>query len=146
MNEQARTARDLAWMSLRDLSARYLDLLDISVRVRLDGETVVTGQALERLAVSEAISRYVNNGRQVDILASLNAGASWREVADVLDAPERQLRDEFRAWVSGQRELYDGLQIEKPGSPPIGLSPAQGEAVQHLASDAGQVERGHGRG
>ncbi|MEX2291270.1 MAG: hypothetical protein WD794_13215 [Mycobacteriales bacterium] len=132
-------------MSLRDLSTRYLDLLDISVRVRLDGQTVDTGQALERLAVSEAISRYVNNGRQVDILASLNAGATWPEVADVLDAPERQLRDEFRAWVTGQRELYDALQIEKPGSPPIGLSPAQGEAVQQLVSGAGQVERGRGR-
>jgi hypothetical protein len=133
-------------MSLRDLAARYLDLLDISVRVRLEGETVVTSHALERLAVSEAISRYVNNGRQVDILASLNAGASWREVADVLDAPERQLRDEFARWVDGQRELYDALQSEKPGSPPIGLSRAQGDAVQRLAAGAGQVERGHGRG
>jgi hypothetical protein len=133
-------------MSLRDLSARYLDLLGISVRVRLDGETVDTGHALERLAVSEAISRYVSNGRQVDILAALNASASWREVADVLDAPERELRDDFRAWVSGQRELHDALQTEKPGSPRIGLSPAQGDAVRQLASDAGRVERGHGRG
>lgn len=146
MSEPARTARDLAWMSLRDLAARYLDLLDISVRVRFEGETVVTSQALERLAVSEAISRYVNNGRQVDILASLNAGASWREVADVLDAPERQLRDEFARWVDGQRELYDALQSERPGSPPIGFSPAQGDAVQRVAAGAGQVERGQGRG
>ena len=144
MIDHARTARDLAWMSLRDLSARYLDLLDICVRVRLEGERVDTGQALERLAVSEAISRYVNNGRQVDILASLNAGASWREVADVLDAPEPDLRDEFRAWVTGQREIYNALQIEQPGSPPMGLSPAQGDAVHRLAANTGQVERGRG--
>jgi hypothetical protein len=61
MSDYARTARDLAGTSLRDLANRYLDLLDISLRVRLDGRTVVTCQALERLAVSEAISRYVHN-------------------------------------------------------------------------------------
>ena len=145
MNKHAASARDLAWMSLRDLSARYLHLLAMSARVRLVGETVDTGRALERLAVSEAISRYVNDGRQVDILASLNAGASWREVADALDAPERRVRDEFRAWVRDQRELHDALQIEMPGSPPIGLGPAQGEAIRQLL-DAVQVERGHCRG
>jgi hypothetical protein len=145
MNDPARTARDLAGTSLRDLANRYLDLLDISVRVRLDGQTVVTSQALERLAVSEAISRYVHNGRQVDILAALNAGATWREVADVLDAPENQLRGEFRAWVRSQRELYDAFQAEKPDSPPIGLSRTHADAVLRLAAAAGELERRQGR-
>lgn len=144
MSDYPHTARDLAGASLRDLTTRYLELLDLSVRVRLGGGAVVAGQALERLAVSEAISRYVHNGRQVDILASLNAGASWREVADVLDAPETQLRAEFSRWVDGQQELYEALQLEKPGSPTIGMSPAQGDAVRGLATDARQA-RGQGR-
>ncbi len=145
MSDYARTARDLAGTSLRDLANRYLELVDISVRVRLDGRPVVTGQALERLAVSEAITRYVHNGRQVDILAALNAGATWRDVADVLDAPESQLRAAFQSWVKSQRELYDALQAEKPGSPRIGLSAAHGDAVLRLAAGAGELERGHGR-
>lgn len=145
MSEHAPSARDLAAASLRDLTTRYLDLLDTGIRDRLEGQAVAADQALERLAVSEAISRYVRNGRQVDILAALNAVASWRDAADVLDAPKDQLREEFRRWVDGQRELYDALQLEKPGSPPIGLSPAQGEAVQRLAADAYQA-RGHHRG
>jgi flagellar biosynthesis regulator FlaF len=145
MSGDARTARDLAGTSLRDLTTRYLDLLDNSVRVRLDGQTVVTSQALERLAVSEAISRHVHNGRQVDILAALNAGATWRDVADVLDAPENQLRGDLRAWMRSQRELYDAFQLEKPGSRPIGLSPAHADAVLRLAADAGDLDRGHSR-
>jgi hypothetical protein len=145
MSGDARTARDLAGTSLRDLTTRYLDLLDMSVRVRLDGQALVTSQALERLAVSEAISRYVHNGRQVDILAALNAGAAWREVADVLDAPENQLRGEFRGWVASQRELYEALQAEKPGSPPIGLTPEHADAVLRLAAAAGELGRGHSR-
>lgn len=62
--------------------------------------------ALDRLAVSEAISRYVKDGRQVDVLAALNTGATWRCVGDVLDVPVAQLRVEFEQWVQGQRALY----------------------------------------
>jgi hypothetical protein len=145
MSDNAMTARDLAWTSLRDLATRYLELLDISVRVRLDGQAVVTSQALERLAVSEAISRYVHNGRQVDILAALNAGASWRQIADVLDAPTDQLRGDFRDWVKSQRQLYEAALDEKPGTPPIGLSPTHAAAVLRLAADAGELHRGHAR-
>jgi hypothetical protein len=145
MSDDAMTARDLAWMSLRDLATRYLELLDISVRVRLDGQAVVTSQALERLAVSEAISRYVHNGRQVDILAALNAGATWRQVADVLDAPTDELRGHFRDWVKSQRQLYDAARAEKPGQPPIGLSPTHAEAVLRLTADAGELYRGRDR-
>ena len=116
MNEHAVSARDLAWMSLRDLSARYLELLDMSARLRLVGETIDTGRALERLAVSEAISRYVNDGRHVDILASLNAGASWREVADVLDAPERHCETSFGrgSGVSGSSTTRCGSRSPDP--------------------------------
>jgi hypothetical protein len=63
----------------------------------------------------------------------------------VLDAPEDQLRGDFRGWVRSQRELYDASQAEKPGSPPIGLSPSHGDAVLRLAARAGELERGHGR-
>jgi hypothetical protein len=143
MSDDAMTARDLAWTSLRDLATRYLELLDISVRVRLDGQAVATSQALERLAVSEAISQYVHNGRRVDILAALNAGATWREVADVLDAPADQLRRDFREWVSSQRQLYDAAQAKSPGQLPIGLSPTHADAVLRLAADVGEHDRGH---
>jgi hypothetical protein len=145
MSDEAVTARDLAWMSLRDLATRYLELLDLSVQLRLDGQAVLVSQALERLAVSEAISRYVGNGRQVDILAALNAGATWREVADVLDAPADQLRGDFHDWVKSQRQLYEAAQEEKPGQPPIGLSPTHAEPVLWLPADAGELHRGHGR-
>ena len=110
MNEPSRTARDYAQASLRDLTTHYLDLLDVDVRARLSGRSSPVEHALDRLAVSEAISRYVKDGRQVDVLAALNAGASWRSVADVLDVPVAQLRDEFQRWVEGQRALYDALQ------------------------------------
>lgn len=145
MSECAHTARDLAEASLRDLTTRYLELLDFSVHSRFGRTPVTVRETLERLATSEAISRYVHNGRQVDILAALNAGASWRDVGDVLDAPEGQLRGELRVWVEGQRELYDALQLEKPGSPPTGLSPAQGDAVRQLAAQAQSSERPCGR-
>ena len=59
--------------------------------------------ALDRLAVSEAISRSVRNGRRVDVLSALNAGASSPSIGDVLDVPGEPLK----AWVGGQRGLYD---------------------------------------
>jgi hypothetical protein len=133
VNEPVRTARDYAQASLRDLTSHYLDLLDTDVRARLSGRPAPVEHALDRLAVSEAISRYVRNGRQVDVLSALNAGASWQSIGDVLDVPVAQLRAEFRGWVEGQRELYDAMQQERPGSPPIGMSAAHGEAALRLA-------------
>jgi hypothetical protein len=145
MNERQPSVRNFAATSLRDLATHYLALIDISLRVQCEGQTVVTSQALERLAVSEAISRYVRDRRYVDVLASLNAGANWRDIADVLNAPEDRLRGDFCGWVRSQRELYDASQADNAGSPPIGLSPAHGDAVLRLAASAGELERGHGR-
>lgn len=59
------------------------------------------------------------------MLSAFNAGASWESIGDVLDVPAAQLCADFRDWVEGQRELYDAMQQERPGSPPIGMSPAQ---------------------
>ncbi len=133
MTEPVPTARDYAQASLRDLTSHYLNLLDTDVRARLSGLPTPVEHALSRLAISEAISRYVRNGRQVDVLSALNAGAGWQSIGDVLDVPIEQLRNDFRQWVEGQRALYDALQRERPGSPPIGMSAAQGEAAVHLA-------------
>jgi hypothetical protein len=146
MSESARTARDYAEASLRDLTTHYLDLLEASVHARLDGRTATLQHALDRLAISEAISRYVNDGRQVDVLAALNAGASWRSVGDVVDVPVALLRAEFEQWVEGQRALYDALQQERPDARPIGMSPAHGDAALRLAAAAGRDERGYCRG
>ncbi len=96
MNEPVRTARDYAQASLRDLTTYYLELLDADVRSRLSGRPSTVEHALDRLAVSEAISRYVRNGRQVDVLSALNAGASWKRIGDVLDVPVEQLRSDFK--------------------------------------------------
>ena len=133
MTEPVPTARDYAQASLRDITSHYLDLLDTDVRARLSGRPSPVEHALSRLAVSEAISRYVRNGRQVDVLSALNAGAGWQSIGDVLDVPVEQLRKDFRQWVEGQRALYDAMQKERPGSPPIGMSAAQGDAAVHLA-------------
>ena len=133
MNEPVRTARDYAQASLRDLTTYYLELLDADVRTRLSGRPSTVEHALDRLAVSEAISRYVGNGRQVDVLSALNAGASWKTIGDVLDVPVEQLRSDFRDWIQGQRALYHAMQQERPGSPPIGMSAAHGEAAIQLA-------------
>lgn len=145
MNEPVRTARDYAQASLRDLTSHYLDLLDTDVRARLSGRPAPVEHALDRLAVSEAISRYVRNGRQVDVLSALNAGASWQSIGDVLDVPVEQLRTEFRDWVEGQRELYDAMQQERPGSPPIGMSAAHAEAALRLAEASARESRGRYR-
>lgn len=145
MSDSARTARDYAEASLRDLTSYYLDLLEADVRDRLDGRPRTIHHALDRLAVSEAISRYVRDGRQVDVLAALNTGATWRCVCDVLDVPVAQLRAEFEQWVEGQRALYDALQQERPESPRMGMSPANGDAVLRLAAMADDRE-GPGRG
>ncbi len=142
MTEPVPTARDYAQASLRDLASHYLDLLDTDVRARLSGRPSPVEHALSRLAVSEAISRYVRNGRQVDVLSALNAGAGWQSIGDVLDVPVEQLRRDFVRWVDGQRALYDALQKERPGSPQIGMSAAQGEAAAHLA-EVGDLDR-HG--
>ena len=133
MSEPVRAARDYAQTSLRDLTSYYLDLLDTDVRARLSGRSSPVEHAVDRLAVSEAISRYVRTGRQVDVLSALNAGANWQSISDVLDAPVEQLRGDFRLWVEGQRALYDAMQQERPGSPPIGMSPAHGVAALRLA-------------
>jgi hypothetical protein len=145
LNEVPRTARDYAGVSLRDLTTHYLDLLDADVRARLDGRTSTTAHALDRLAVSEAISRYLRNGRQIDVLSALNAGASWMSIGDVLDAPVEQLRSDFRQWVQGQRALHDAMQQERPGSPPIGMSAAQCEAAGSLAELRGRHRQTPGR-
>ena len=132
MTEPVPTARDYAQASLRGLTSHYLDLLDTDVRARVSGRPSPVEHALSRLAVSEAISRYVRDGRQVDVLSTLNAGADWQSIGDVLDVPVTHLRADFRQWVYGQRALYDAMQRERPGSPPIGMSSAQGEAALHL--------------
>jgi hypothetical protein len=136
MSEPTRTARDYAQANLRDLTSHYLDLLDTDVRARISGQPSTVEHSLDRLAVSEAISRYVRNGRQVDVLSALNAGASWQRIGDVLDVPVEQLRCEFRAWVEGQRALYDAMQQERPDAPPIGMSAAHGRAALQLAEVA----------
>jgi hypothetical protein len=133
MSEPTRTARDYAQATLRDLTSHYLDLLDADVRGRISGRPSPVEHSLDRLAVSEAISRYVRNGRQVDVLSALNAGASWQRIGDVLDVPVEQLRCEFRVWVEGQRALYDAMQQERPGSPSIGMSAAHARAALQLA-------------
>jgi hypothetical protein len=133
MSEPTRTARDYAQASLRDLMSHYLDLLDADVRARISGRPSPVEHSLDRLAVSEAISRYVRNGRQVDVLSALNAGASWQRIGDVLDVPVEQLRCEFRVWVEGQRALYDAMQQERPDAPPIGMSAAHARAALQLA-------------
>ena len=138
MSKSARTARDYAEASLRDLTSHYLELIEAGARDRLDGRPRTIHHALERLAVSEAISRYVKDGRQVDVLAALNAGASWRSVGDVVDAPVAQLRAEFERWVTGQRALYDALQQERPDARPVGMSPPHGAAALRLAAAAGE--------
>jgi hypothetical protein len=140
MSEPTRTARDYAPASLRDLTSHYLDLLDTDVRARISGQPSRVQHSLDRLAVSEAISRYVRNGRQVDVLSALNAGASWQRIGDVLDVPVEQLRCEFRVWVEDQRALHDALQEERPGSPPMGMSAAHGNAALRLAQ-AGEGDR-----
>lgn len=133
MTEPVPTARDYAQASLHNLTSHYLDLLDTDVRARLSGRPSPVDHALSRLAVSEAISRYVRNGRQIDVLSALNAGAGWQSIGNVLDVPVDQLRKDFRQWVEGQRALYEAMQKERPGSPPIGMSAAHGEAAAHLA-------------
>lgn len=143
MTEPWPAARDYAGASLRDLTTRYLELLEVSVHTRLERRPMSADHALERLAVSEAISRYVRDGRQVDILAALNDGASWANVADVLDVPAAQLRAEFRRWVEGQRKLYGALQQERPGSAPIGLNREQAKAALWLEADAAGRLRAH---
>ena len=140
MNSAAR-ASDYAGMSLRDLTTRYLALLGSRGRDRLAGQPITSQQALDRIALSEAISRYVRDGRQVDILAALNAGATWKNVAAVLDTPEAQLRSSFRCWVVGQRALYDAMQEERPGSPPIGMSAAHGAAALQLVEGCDRGSR-----
>ena len=147
MNEPSRTARDYAQASLRDLTTHSLSLLEATGHARLDGRTATLQHALDRLAISEAISRYVNDGRQVDVLAALNAGASWRSVGDVVDVPVAKLRAEFEQWVEGQRALYEALQQERPDCRPIGMSPAHADAALRLAAmAAGRDGRGHCRG
>lgn len=141
MSEPVCTARDYTQASLRDLTTHYFDLLDIDVRARRRGRPSPVEQALDRLAVSEAISRYVRNGRQVDVLSALNAGASWQCIGDVLDIPAGQLRSEFGVWVKGQRALYDAMQEERPGSQPIGMSAAHGEAALQLAETGDRDSR-----
>ena len=145
MTEPVPTARDYAQASLRDLTSHYLDLLDTDVRARLSGLPSPVEHALSRLAVSEAISRYVSNGRQVDVLSALNAGAGWQSIGDVLDVPVEQLRRNFVLWVDGRRALYDAMQKERPGSTPIGMSAAQGEAALHLAGVSDRDRHGSRR-
>jgi DNA-binding SARP family transcriptional activator len=146
MSTPVPSARDYAGLSLRELVTRYLDLLGSSVRDRAAGRSVVAHEALDRIAVSEAISRDVRNGRQVNILVALNAGAGWKSVADVLDSPQVELRDEFRQWVLGQRELYDALEQDCPGLPPAGLSRAHADAALRLDADAAREPmHDHGR-
>lgn len=146
MSESSRTARDYAETSLRDLATYYLDMLEAAAHARLDGQAATLQHALDRLAISEAISRYVKDGRQVAVLAALNAGASWRSVGDVVDAPVAQLRAEFERWVTGQRALYDALQQERPDARPVGMSPAHGDAALRLAAAADRDDRGRCRG
>jgi hypothetical protein len=77
-------------------------------------------------------------------VSALNAGAGWQSIGDVLDVPVEQLRRDFRQWLEGQRARHDAMQKERPGSPPIGMSAAQGEAAAHLAEDSDR-DRQHGR-
>jgi hypothetical protein len=148
VSQPLRTARDYARASLRDLTTHYLDLLGADVRARSGGQPVPVEHALARLAVSEAISRHVRDCRQVDVLSALNAGASWRDLGDVLDVPIEQLRGDFRQWVQGQQALYDALRKGRAGVPAIGMDAAHAEAAMQLAGVSDRERRcplGHHR-
>ena len=54
----------------------------------------------------------------------------------------RAAAQRFRGWIQGQRALYDAMQQERPGSPPIGMSAAHGEAAIRLAEVSDRMGTG----
>lgn len=93
------------------------------------------GDALAVLALEESIRREAEQGRGTGVLAALELGASWPEVAAALDVDQAEARALLRAWAEGQHRLYRG-DVEKGRPRPFGLDADRYAAVLALCERA----------
>jgi hypothetical protein len=79
---------------------------------RLRGKDEVTlGEALERLALSEVIVRKAAYGRQLDIRAAREAGASWSQIGAALGTSKQAAWESHNRWIDGQAAAHQSTGI-----------------------------------
>lgn len=85
-------------------------------------------EALELLALSEAITRKAAYGRQLTVRSARAAGASWSQIGAALGTTKQSAWEAHTRWIDQQ-----AAQHGQPGHE--GMNPQQAEAARALAGD-----------
>ncbi|MER7126710.1 hypothetical protein [Micrococcus luteus] len=109
MTEQPRitSPRDIPpTMSVSGMFERYTELSTRSYVARTEDSAPLTvAEHLELLTLGESIARILRH--PADVHHALQAGATWRQIADALDVTEQDARLAYRRWADGQRALHE---------------------------------------
>jgi hypothetical protein len=93
-------------------------------------------EALELLALSEAIARKAACGRQLTVRSARVAGASWSQIGAALGTAKQSAWEAHSRWIDEQAAQHGQLGHE-------GMSPQQAQAARVLAGDPGAGPAGH---
>lgn len=72
---------------------------------------LTVGEQLEILRLRHWIERRMATSRPSDMRRAREAGATWMQIADVLDTTADAARTEFAAYIDGQDRLHDSIGI-----------------------------------
>ena len=78
-------------------------------------------EALELLALSEAISRKAGYGRQLTVQSARAAGASWSHIGAALGTTKQAAWEAHSRWIDQQSEHHGRMACEGLDAGPVGL-------------------------
>lgn len=115
---------------------RARDLLTPATAGRSDDDPAGPGplprqDALELLALGEAIARKAGYGRQLTVRSARMAGASWSQIGAALGTSKQSAWEAHSRWIDQQAEQHDAKDYE-------GMDPQQVAAARALARQAAE--------
>jgi hypothetical protein len=97
-----------------------------TTRAELDADGVLPGtgvysdaltadEALELLALTEAVARKAGYGRQLTVRSARAAGASWADIGRALGTTRQSAWEAHQRWLESAREaVEDGTPVDEP--------------------------------
>jgi hypothetical protein len=115
-------------LRLRDcLAQTAADMVAEDPRLALEAVPLSRGEALELLALGEAITRKAGYGRQLAVRTARAAGASWSQIGSALGLTKQAAWEAHCRWIDALAEAHRRCDVE-------GLDPLAAEVARRLAA------------